>query len=791
MGQVVFNNIKPKYSNLAAIQEGGSKATVKLGDGEIWLIDTTNTTKVDGTGVYDAYIKGDGNTLAKDLEVIELTTKIELDDYSTTEQMNAAIQAAVTGKQDSITTVNVSVDSNTGTPSATANVNGNTLNLSFNNLKGEKGDKGDRGNDGLPGQKGEKGDKGDTGAPGANGVTTEADIAIITNIDETTSYDSTTEVASAEAAQNLLKAINENDATIKEEIIKDEETLVGVLMQHHDNITELQTAADTISDIDERLTTAEEALESIDVNFSSGQAVGDTAIVNNLNNGGDTDVLSAEQGKVLKDEIIANEEVAANAIIELHDALDNVGNGYKADYSNELDVVEIPKPTALTKMNIISSTLPASKRDVLNATIEFWDKNGNYFKKPITEFTVQGNSSARYGFQKLNFGFDIADGSKIKFGDWVPQDSFHLKANFIDSFRGARNIIAYHIWERQLNDRGWIAGRPWRKLADADITNAHGTGNLNEDFNSDAKGVPDGFAVKVYWNNEFYGLFTLQLKKHRDNYAMSKKKAKHCFVDGYLLKYNNSTMVHSIFHGENMIDWTQFELRNPKNLIDINGKPYNGDEPEELSDTDGFSATVKGYVKDLSNRCNAIASAEDLVAIIDKDYAIDYLLNVNYMGNDDVLTNNTMYCTWDGNLWFTLLYDSDQSFGLQWEGYTHSVNVSYDVFGVNKATGTPMDKFFTWFKSDMDARYKELRDNGIFDVKNIIKELSDWVAMIGTDNFDAEFTKWNETPSYRDGSLTYTYNPQAGGFYDSIGTIEKWLTARTAFLDNYFNYNNG
>ena len=477
----------------------------------------------------------------------------------------------------------------------------------------------------------------------------------------------------------------------------------------------------------------------------------------------------------------ADELVIAHALTRLNSVVKNIGNGYKADYSEELGVIEIPKPTAITKMNIISSTLPASKATVLDATIEFWDKNGNYFKKPITEFTVQGNSSARYGFQKLNFGFDIADGSKIKFGDWVPQDSFHLKANFIDSFRGARNIIAYHVWEKQLNDRGWIAGRPWRKLADADITTSHGTGSLNEDFNSDAKGVPDGFAVKVYWNNEFYGLFTLQLKKNRDNYAMGKSKAKHIFIDGYL---------DQLFNGEDNINWTRFELRNPKSLKDIDGNKYDGDNPKELSDTDEFSATVKGYVKDLSNRCNAIASAEDLVAIIDKDYAIDYLLNVNYMGNDDVLTNNTMYCTWDGNLWFTLLYDSDQSFGLQWEGNTHSVNISRDVFGVNKATGTPMDKFFTWFKADMDARYKELRDNGIFDVKNIIKELSDWVAMIGTDNFETEFEKWNETPSYRDGSLTYTHNPQTGGFYDSIGTVEKWLKERTAFLDSYFNYNN-
>ena len=44
--------------------------------------------------------------------------------------------------QTSISTVNVSVDSNTGTPSATASVTGDTMSISFSNLKGGKGDTG-------------------------------------------------------------------------------------------------------------------------------------------------------------------------------------------------------------------------------------------------------------------------------------------------------------------------------------------------------------------------------------------------------------------------------------------------------------------------------------------------------------------------------------------------------------------------------------------------------------------------------------------------------------------------
>jgi predicted DNA-binding protein YlxM (UPF0122 family) len=45
------------------------------------------------------------------------------------------------------------------------------------------------------------------------------------------------------------------------------------------------------------------------------------------------------------------------------------------------------------------------------------------------------------------------------------------------------------------------------------------------------------------------------------------------------------------------------------------------------------------------------------------------------------------------------------------------------------------------------------------------------------------------TPSYRDGSKKYLYNPQEGGWYNSLARIENWLTQRITFLDSYFNYN--
>ena len=78
MGQIIFNEQKPKYANKLAITTG-TKANVILNENEIWLIDSTvdspsstNTKSSTGKGKYDKYIKGDGQTAAKNLPLLNL-----------------------------------------------------------------------------------------------------------------------------------------------------------------------------------------------------------------------------------------------------------------------------------------------------------------------------------------------------------------------------------------------------------------------------------------------------------------------------------------------------------------------------------------------------------------------------------------------------------------------------------------------------------------------------------------------------------------------------------------------
>ena len=111
---------------------------------------------------------------------------------------SGGIKTALDAKQATISTVNVTVDNNTGTPSGSASVSGSTLSISFQNLKGATGAQGPQG---IQGVQGPQGPQGPTGVSGDA-----SSLAIIHGIDKTTTY-TATDVCGADAAQTLLNEI--------------------------------------------------------------------------------------------------------------------------------------------------------------------------------------------------------------------------------------------------------------------------------------------------------------------------------------------------------------------------------------------------------------------------------------------------------------------------------------------------------------------------------------------------------------------------------------------------------
>ena len=481
--------------------------------------------------------------------------------------------------------------------------------------------------------------------------------------------------------------------------------------------------------------------------------------------------------------------------------------------------------------------MPDKKNCDYKGWMEFFDGEGNYFKKRVI-VDAQGNSSLTW--KKKNIAVDICEDewvgdetTDVTFGKWVKQDSFHIKAYYTDYFRGLP-VVAYRLYDDMIADHGDMA-RPWQR---AGVTDA----------DDKARCHPDGFPVSVYLNGEFYGVFSWQLKKHRKNMGMTKDSAEHIHLDG--------TLKDSFFRGE--IDWTQFEIRNPKTLYCMDGSKYDGDNPQEIIDESSefydadkkghvLSAKVKKYIQTLTTYVPRLLEYrqqgrgdEEIRSELERHFdvmgLIDYTIFSSVVNNVDGWEKNWQWITYDGDKWYVEPYDLDMTFGNTYYGYATTApevqwvwNKPNQRFAINNGPSTYINLYY---QKDLDKRYAELRNSGVIDADAIMDKVRDWYYRVGEDNYTREYEKWpdsfcaqdmviddnwsladdfsqyqqledwNESTTYQKGDMCKAYyqvwvanNEVTGihpcpnpGYRDSLERVEDWIVRRIAMEDDLWNY---
>lgn len=523
-------------------------------------------------------------------------------------------------------------------------------------------------------------------------------------------------------------------------------------------------------------------------------------------------------------------ELSDEAANEVNDVFKSAGIKMEnpSDFSKDSHI-ELPIPRIAAQVRIYAPKLPTTKQDDIEAEIEYNDKDGNYFRKPVI-LNAQGNSSM--AFTVKNLAIDLSDESKIKFGDFPSQDSFHLKKYYMDIFRG-QCVACYWLMEQVYQTRPVGKKYPYELLSNPYNTNM-AEGSVDEDFYTGSKCHPDGFPIIITWINSVtqerkeIGIYSWNLKKSKEVYHANKKKAENIVLDGVI---GNSTL----FNG--VIDWSQFEIRNPKPLVDINGKKYDGDNPKELSDSDSLSKKVKDYLIRLSavkTELKTSNTKETFEKYFIVPSFIDYFLVSQVIYNIDGFKKNWIWCTWDGKHWTPTLYDVDSVFGIYWDGtYIIPESDVKNILGIEACNGLN-----ELYMDEIKARYKQLRDANIFSTENITGLLQIWLDRIGYSKISDEIKLYPETPSYRasyigDGwkivgysaekdnyDIAKTYNigeqcsyknylfeavkniigvspfekiyadnPKYSGCYNSVKRVAVWLENRIKFLDNIYSYN--
>ena len=529
-------------------------------------------------------------------------------------------------------------------------------------------------------------------------------------------------------------------------------------------------------------------------------------------------------------------KISANHINLSDEAAKEVNEAFKSagikmdnpsDFSKDSHI-ELPIPRIAAQVRIYAPKLPTTKQDDIEAEIEYNDKAGNYFRKPVI-LNAQGSSSM--GYYVKNMAIDISDGSEIKFGDFPTQDSFHLKKYYIDAFRG-QCIVGYWLMEQVYKSHPLGKQYPY-EYSYSNNSTTDSFGNVEKDFFTGSKCHPDGFPIIITWINSktneetWMGVYAWNLKKSKEVYNCEKKKPENIILDGVV---DNKT----IFGGT--IDWSQFEIRNPKSLIDIDGNKYDGDNPKELSDTDEYSKKVKDFLVRLSGVSAALKvsnTKETFEKYFLVDPFIDYAIISEVLYNLDGFHKNWIWVTYDGNHWTPTLYDVDSIFGM-------FVNGTFIVPGSDNSELLTSGRCLgleVLYATEIRERYKQLRNNGTFTVENIMSLFRRWTESIGYDNIKKELTIYSETPSYRNGKVNdgwqfvnytngsdtyneskiyaegdfciygggykfkalkevhgvppvtlYDKNPICYGFYNSEYRVARWLKNRIAFLDKEYEY---
>lgn len=462
---------------------------------------------------------------------------------------------------------------------------------------------------------------------------------------------------------------------------------------------------------------------------------------------------------------VSNLNLKGNSVNDIQDALKANGFSTKSlmDWSDNSEI-HIPEPNCAFA-NIIGE-FPTTKGNTTKGIIQFYDMQGNYFQKYI-EMDIHGRTSA--GFKKKNYTFDfyndegMTDSFVVKFGNWVAFDSYYFQGWYTDSFRGI-DIIAYKLYQKIIGTHGCMKDKPYKYTTLSNISSEGSDNETNIDINLGKNSLctPMGFPVIMYHNGEFWGIYTVMLKKNRDNFLMSKKDYTSIMLD--LDQIN-------VVAGD--LKWDSFEIRNPKTLICMDGSKYNGDSPKELIDEtsnvyDASNTDMKNTIKTktaLKNLCQAYndiqkaieakKTNEEIRNLIEQhynvDYIIDYILFSNIIENVDGWGGNWQWSTWDGVKWNPNPYDLNATFGLD----------PYGVLGNPPSTTISSSSIasivYQYYLNEITARYSELRKEGVVSVEYISNLFDEWVKRIGTENYSKEFKKWNTTPSQRDSNLNKEY----------------------------------
>lgn len=309
---------------------------------------------------------------------------------------------------------------------------------------------------------------------------------------------------------------------------------------------------------------------------------------------------------------------------------------------------------------------------------------------------VQGNYTLRFDKKNYNITFykDSEFEEKQKFDvKWGEYNKYTLKANWTDPLH-SRNIVTAKI-ASQINQKYGI---------------------LTDSVNN---GLIDGFPIELYVNGEFLGLYTFNL--HKD----------------YIFNMDKSNKNNIVIFAN---------IPEPTAFATLETEEWNNYEVE-------FGEENKETLDKLNRVINFINNSndEEFVNDFEKYFNLDSVLNyycfMKFAHLIDNVTRNIFLVTYDGEIWYMVPYDFDQSWGNSFRDYSvisdHQNKLTTYYTNINPL----WKRFKVLFAEEIKERYKELR-NDILTKENVINKMNDFYKLIPEESLKKEQEKWNNKPNY-------------------------------------------
>lgn len=344
-----------------------------------------------------------------------------------------------------------------------------------------------------------------------------------------------------------------------------------------------------------------------------------------------------------------------------------------------------------------------------------WDGIGKKQEVPLTaefvsgdlQFSVpatakhQGHSTLAFDKKNYTVKFyrddDREEKYKIELHHWNPENKYILKANYQDPSQ-CKNLVCADIWASIVKSRQ----NPAPQLAR--------TSNY---------GAVDGFPVVLYANHRFQGLYTMNLHKDDDLFAME---------DGQ----HHAIMI--VNHTDSDEAWFRAEAE------------FGEDTPWEVE----FCGTEDPtWAKDRLNALIRFVNDSDdetfsreLHKHLDIDSAVDYFIAMYALGLQEHCAKDLILFTYGENdPWTLSMYDMEEAFDP--EGVMPKLNN-----GVwDSGTGSLFwDRFLNTFSQQIAARYSQLRGD-ILSADSTQNQIQNYIGQIPAAYYKADADK-NGYPAF-------------------------------------------